>query len=304
MEHKINIEYINKKYDASGVSYDVVLVGILVGQIFIPNGTDKKIVLTLNHGMQPFYVNKIAVDVCKKYRDGIIVQMPRKKFEFNLQDSVNTKPKPVVEESWTRYYNFTNQCMGKYREFKSKKRVCIDLVLKKNISRHDAFMTIWTLLKQYPVIKMTFSKSDDAPIKFDESMCVDDIKSILAGILSKKKQPVRAVANINTPVVENTKPEQIVVEKNDEITPVTDDAPHATHIDPMIIAKAVTVTMNKKQTVDAAKQRAQQMANLQYVAVKLLDADGKFICNIYPQDIEKIRAEKAQQFNAILQKQY
>lgn len=304
MEHKINIEYINKKYDASGISYDVVLVGILVGQIFIPNGTGEKIVLTLNHGMQPFYVNKIAVDVCKKYRDGIIVQMPRKKFEFNLKDSVNTKPKPVVEKPWTRYYNFINQYMGKYREYESKKRVCIDLVLKKRISRHDAFMAIRMLLKKYPVIKLTISQSDIAPIKFDESMDIDDIKSILVDSMSKKKQPVRAAANINIPIVVDTKPEPIVADDFDETEPVTDDAPHVPHIDPMIIAKAVTVTMNKKQTVDAAKQRAQQMANLQYVAVKLLDADGKFICNIYPQDIEKIRAEKAQQFNAILQKQY
>jgi len=38
---------------------------------------------------------------------------------------------------------------------------------------------------------------------------------------------------------------------------------------------------NKQSEIDA-KEKAQQKANELYVFVKLLDKDGKFICNIYP----------------------
>ena len=59
----------------------------------------------------------------------------------------------------------------------------------------------------------------------------------------------------------------------------------APNVDPMILANMLTVTMNKKQTLDVAKQRAQQMANLEYVAVKLLDTNGKFICTFLKNSI-------------------
>ena len=56
----------------------------------------------------------------------------------------------------------------------------------------------------------------------------------------------------------------------------------ARDIDPMILAKPLTLFCNPKQTIEEAKKSAQQKSNELYTFVKLLDSNGKFVCNIYP----------------------
>ena len=53
-------------------------------------------------------------------------------------------------------------------------------------------------------------------------------------------------------------------------------------IDPMILAKPLTVICGVRQTIERAIELAQKKANEQYTCVKLLDKDSKFVCNIYP----------------------
>lgn len=288
MDKKIKIEYINQKLETLGISFDVVLAGILCGRVFIPNNKNKKIVLTIYQGIQSFYVNKIATDVYKKYDKNIIVQTPRKRFEFTAPEADNNDD----SQPWTRYYNPANKYIGKYREVKSGKQIGVDFVLKKTINQDDAFIAIKMLLKKYTVAETTISQRDIAPVSFTKSMPDDDIWSILVGIFPKKN------IDVLDPRAETT------VEKFD--TPEHPDVANdgIPSIDPMILAKMLTVIMNKKQTVDAATQRAQQLANKQYVVVKLLDADGKFVCTIYPQDVQKIRAERMAQQERMMHRQY
>ena len=53
--------------------------------------------------------------------------------------------------------------------------------------------------------------------------------------------------------------------------------------------KVLQLTIGAKQTLDDAKKKAQHMANLQSVTVKLFDVSGKFIGYIVPQNVEEMR---------------
>ncbi len=103
---------------------------------------------------------------------------------------------------------------------------------------------------------------------------------------------------INNPVAvkSKTKVQKKHVDDDVDIKVIDHNPRH--DIDPMILAKALTLICGPKQSLDDAKLKAQQKANEQYIYIKLLDKDSKFICNIYPtiskKEHEKFIKEKIQ----------
>ena len=107
------------------------------------------------------------------------------------------------------------------------------------------------------------------------------IASIVSQCLSGKKP------------VEKTK--KIKPAKNDTLKqPISEPVKDVDEYDinPQFKMKMLTLMLGKKQTLDAAKTRAQEIANKQYTGVKLLDTTGRFVCNIYPNISEKIYISK------------
>ena len=275
-----DIKYYQKFNDEKSTIYEIAYMGMLVGQIIVPNAKNKQMEFIAYPGINTAYARKILKILYAKFNRNILVKGLKKSFVFS---GAKTKKAKKIN-SWVRYRDNVNQYIGKYREFKNKGTVGIELVLKKLIKTNDAVYAIQTLLKKYPVIKLTVAQTMSKPMDFIDSMSRDEIQTQIVYVLTWEQTKQNATQATLKPV--NKEP------IDDEPAVVANQHEFRHDIDPMIRAKALTLMMGVKQTVDDAKKKAQEKADDQYVCVKLLDKDGHFIENFYPKTPEQIRINR------------
>ena len=275
-----DIKYYQKSNDEKSTIYEIAYMGMLVGQIIVPNAKNKQMEFIAYPGINTVYARKILKILYAKFNRNILVKGLKKSFVFS---GAKTKKAKKIN-SWVRYRDNVNQYIGKYREFKNKGTVGIELVLKKLIKTNDAVCAIQTLLKKYPVIKLTVAQTMSKPMDFIDSMSRDEIQTQIVYVLTWEQTKQNATQATLKPV--NKEP------IDDEPAVVANQHEFRHDIDPMMRAKALTLMMGIKQTVDDAKKKAQEKADDQYVCVKLLDKDGHFIENFYPKTPEQIRINR------------
>lgn len=275
-----DIKYYQKSNDEKSTIYEIAYMGMLVGQIIVPNAKNKQMEFIAYPGINTAYARKILKILYAKFNRNILVKGLKKSFVFS---GAKTKKAKKIN-SWVRYRDNVNQYIGKYREFKNKGTVGIELVLKKLIKTNDAVCAIQTLLKKYPVIKLTVAQTMSKPMDFNDSMSRDEIQTQIIYVLTWEQTKQNATQATLKPV--NKEP------IDDEPAVVANQHEFRHDIDPMMRAKALTLMMGVKQTVDDAKKKAQEKADDQYVCVKLLDKDGHFIENFYPKTPEQIRINR------------
>lgn len=275
-----DIKYYQKSNDEKSTIYEIAYMGMLVGQIIVPNAKNKQMEFIAYPGINTAYARKILKILYAKFNRNILVKGLKKSFVFS---GAKTKKAKKIN-SWVRYRDNVNQYIGKYREFKNKGTVGIELVLKKLIKTNDAVCAIQTLLKKYPVIKLTVAQTVSKPMDFIDSMSRDEIQTQIVYVLTWEQTKQNATQATLKPV--NKEP------IDDEPAVVANQHEFRHDIDPMMRAKALTLIMGVKQTVDDAKKKAQEKADDQYVCVKLLDKDGHFIENFYPKTPEQIRINR------------
>ncbi|MBR4507624.1 MAG: hypothetical protein IKP24_03765 [Alphaproteobacteria bacterium] len=275
-----DIKYYQKSNDEKSTIYEIAYMGMLVGQIIVPNAKNKQMEFIAYPGINTAYARKILKILYAKFNRNILVKGLKKSFVFS---GAKTKKAKKIN-SWVRYRDNVNQYIGKYREFKNKGTVGIELVLKKLIKTNDAVCAIQTLLKKYPVIKLTVAQTMSKPMDFIDSMSRDEIQTQIVYVLTWEQTKQNATQATLKPV--NKEP------IDDEPAVVANQHEFRHDIDPMMRAKALTLMMGVKQTVDDAKKKAQEKADDQYVCVKLLDKDGHFIENFYPKTPEQIRINR------------
>lgn len=275
-----DIKYYQKFNDEKSTIYEIAYMGMLVGQIIVPNAKNKQMEFIAYPGINTAYARKILKILYAKFNRNILVKGLKKSFVFS---GAKTKKAKKIN-SWVRYRDNVNQYIGKYREFKNKGTVGIELVLKKLIKTNDAVYAIQTLLKKYPVIKLTVAQTMSKPMDFIDSMSRDEIQTQIVYVLTWEQTKQNATQATLKPV--NKEP------IDDEPAVVANQHEFRHDIDPMMRAKALTLIMGVKQTVDDAKKKAQEKADDQYVCVKLLDKDGHFIENFYPKTPEQIRINR------------
>lgn len=275
-----DIKYYQKFNDEKSTIYEIAYMGMLVGQIIVPNAKNKQMEFIAYPGINTAYARKILKILYAKFNRNILVKGLKKSFVFS---GAKTKKAKKIN-SWVRYRDNVNQYIGKYREFKNKGTVGIELVLKKLIKTNDAVCAIQTLLKKYPVIKLTVAQTMSKPMDFNDSMSRDEIQTQIVYVLTWEQTKQNATQATLKPV--NKEP------IDDEPAVVANQHEFRHDIDPMMRAKALTLMMGVKQTVDDAKKKAQEKADDQYVCVKLLDKDGHFIENFYPKTPEQIRINR------------
>ena len=265
MESNIVVFYENSK-DKNSTMFELAWRGVLCGKIIVPDD-GSTIEFTPNHAINPYYARRIAKQIYEKFTQEIHVTLPRTQFNFGAKDMViplHSQKKVTDDAEWIKYYNLADKYMGKYRKVKSDDGMVVELMLKKAISVNDAIAVINTFLRKNKTVKFTVSQLVEKPITVTKTMSKSEIDAIVAHVL----------------VWHNTK-NQKLAESNDSEYVVPDHNPQK-NIDPMIMAKALTIMCGNKQSEIDAKAKAQQKANELYAFVKLLDKDGKFICNIYP----------------------
>ena len=275
-----DIKYYQKSNDEKSTIYEIAYMGMLVGQIIVPNAKNKQMEFIAYPGINTAYARKILKILYAKFNRNILVKGLKKSFVFS---GAKTKKAKKIN-SWVRYRDNVNQYIGKYREFKNKGTIGIELVLKKLIKTNDAVCAIQTLLKKYPVIKLTVAQTMSKPMDFIDSMSRDEIQTQIVYVLTWEQTKQNATQATLKPV--NKEP------IDDEPAVVANQHEFRHDIDPMMRAKALTLMMGVKQTVDDAKKKAQEKADDQYVCVKLLDKDGHFIENFYPKTPEQIRINR------------
>ena len=283
-------KYLTQKSKAkNSITYEIVWHDMLAGTATVSNEHNKPVVFIAYPGINLTYGRQIAKWLSHEFERDISIQVKNKTVLLKYENA----KKPIVEKqnnlNWRTYTIQGNTYIGKIAEFEHTKHMAVELCVKPNVFADDVIYSVRSLFKKYTLVKLTMRNKPDIFANIE----IGCDASVLNNIVMKKFGLK----------FKNDKQNQIILDDKDT-NDEHDDAPQTPNVDPMILSKIVTVTMNKKQTVDMAKQRAQQMANLQYVAVKLFDADGKFICNIYPQDVEKIRAECAAQIKRMLHRQY
>lgn len=261
MESNTVIFY-EKSKNKNSTTFELAWRGVLCGKIIVPDD-GSTIEFTPNHAINPYYARRIAKQIYEKFTQEIHVTLPRTQFNFGAKDMVvplYSRKKVTNDAEWIKYYNLADKYMGKHRKVKSDDGMVVELVLKKAISVNDAIAVINTFLRKNKIVKFTVAQLVDKPITVTKSMAKSEIESIVAHVL----------------VWHNIKDKT-----NDSEYDVPDHNPRK-DIDPMIMAKALTIMCGNKQSEIDAKEKAQQKANELYAFIKLLDKDGKFMCNIYP----------------------
>ncbi len=274
-------------------TYEVIWRSMFSGQVVVPNASDKPIDFIAYSGINMAYARQIASWLYREFKRDIFIRTAKKSALLKAESF----EKPVVEKKvkkddlkWRVYNAYGKRYIGKIAEFNYKYQTAIELRVKKcGASADDVIHSVRSLLKRYQTVKLTTADNADTFANIGADFDLGVIEYIVKnkfGFKSESKKSVKEQtptqnANIEKFIAKNTEYENTI------------------HIDPMVLSKTLTLTMNPKQTVDAAKKRAQQMANLQYVAVKLLDSKGKFVCNIYPQDVEKIRATRIEKMKEL-----
>ena len=313
MRKVTEVKFLEQNKTDCETEYKVCLAGTFVGQLFVPNETNKKAVLKTYHVLEKKYLTRIASDVTNKYKLDVSVQTPRKEYEFYTTSFNAPKPKKIPDNlKWRTYIIHGKMYVGKVAEFNYENKIAVAFRIKKyELFADDIVYSVCSLLKKYPLVKLSSAKNPDVFTNIDTTFDTHTIEYIIKNNfnLPSKVIPVETITATPTETPQIIK--DVKIDNNVETTsnnnipekPVKKYDDSQT-IDPVIFFKTLTLTMNKTQTLDKARQSAQQMANLQYVCVKLLDNNGKFVCNMYPQNIEKIREERLAQIKQMMGKIY
>lgn len=284
-------------YSTTDKIYSVKVGNLVVGKLVVPN--DDKFVLDISFedNFNNYYLkNRILNETFKKFRRDILFVDKHGK-EKLFSKTIKT---PIIQKKetpeWKRYSGFDNKYMGKYRKIKFNEQIGIELVFKKKAEIKDIVLTINTFLKKYPFVDFTVSQIVSKPVNINNTMSKTEIDAIVAHTMTwtkhnttqpqqKKQEPVKTptVKPVDAKPIES-KTESITLPKksNDAIELFPD-------VDAVQKMKALQLTIGAKQTLDDAKKKAQHLANLQSVTVKLLDVSGKFIGYIVPQNVEEMR---------------
>lgn len=260
-------------YSTTDKIYSVNMGNLVVGKLVVPN--DDKFVLDISFedNFNNYYLkNRILNETFKKFRRDILFVDKHGK-EKLFSKTIKT---PIIQKKetpeWKRYSGFDNKYMGKYREIKFNKQIGIELVFKKKAEIKDIVLVINTFLKKYPFVNFTVSQIVSKPVNINNTMSKTEIDAIVAHTMTWGEIKPQKKYTIPKP--------QTVEPKEDDFVPKSMEP--ARDIDPMILAKPLTLFCNPKQTIEEAKKSAQQKSNELYTFVKLLDSNGKFVCNIYP----------------------
>ncbi len=289
-------------YSTTDKIYSINVGDMVAGKLVVPNDTKFVLNILFEDDFNNHYLKtRILNETFKKFHRDIL--FVNKQGKEKLFSKPTNSSKTQQKSQWKRYYDFVNKYMGKYREYNDKNQPCVELVLKKVINQKDAIFAIKEFLKKYSVVRLTITQHSKNPVDFKKSLGDKDIKAMVLSILLSNQETTEKHFS-DTKYVEtmSQNPDSKIVEQESAAQNDIQKIPE--HIDPVVLSKTLTLTMNQKQTIESARERAQIMANLQYVCVKLLDKNGKFVCNIYPQSVDKIRAARLKHLSRELQKQY
>lgn len=280
---KNSVEFYEKSKDKNETISEVSWGGVIVGTITVP--TDDKYILEFKAkpNISNYYIRRVALQIYRELKRDVFVQMTRKSFTVtadlekkNQAKNGNKKPKVL----WRQMNNLVNVRIGKYREFKCDNGIGAEMLFVKLVKVEDAFWALSTLLKNHAMVKFTVSQMMQEPVEVKNTLSKPEIMSIVMHVFTWYETKRKYSDSRKQPVLINDK---TAVKEDEEIVSqsITENAPK--DIDPAILLKVLTLTMNKKSTVEEAKRKAQITANTQNMAVKLLDTNGHFVCNLYPQ---------------------
>lgn len=287
-------------YSTTDKIYSVNVGDMVAGKLVVPNDTKFVLNILFEDDFNNHYLKtRILNETFKKFHRDIL--FVNKQGKEKLFSKPTNSSKTQQKSQWKRYYDFVNKYIGKYREYNDKNQPCVELVLKKVISQKDAIFAIKEFLKKYSVVRLTITQHSKNPVDFKKSLGDKDIKAmVLSILLSNHETTEKHFSDIKYVETMSQNPDSKIVEQESAAQNDIQKIPE--HIDPVVLSKTLTLTMNQKQTIESAQKRAQIMANLQYVCVKLLDKNGKFVCYIYPQSVDKIRAARLKHLSRELQK--
>ena len=294
MKKVFTVRFYQKSQTDDETLFEVMWYNMIVGKIIVPTASDKSIEFIASPGVKPYQAKKIASAAYRKFRRDVCVQTAKKRIKLTGEDFVKENPKTKKTKKnidsknannnpkicWTSYC-IGSKYVGRYYIPDDNNKDSIELYLKRNIEPSFAVSAIVKFFDKYPVINLGVIKIMTDPVCIDKSMPQTKIASIVSQCLSGKK-PVEKTKKIKP--VKNDSVKQPISE------PVKDVDEY--DINPQFKMKMLTLMLGKKQTLDAAKTRAQEIANKQYTGVKLLDTTGRFVCNIYPNISEKIYISK------------
>ncbi|MBR6838287.1 MAG: hypothetical protein IKM94_01840 [Alphaproteobacteria bacterium] len=281
-------------YSTTDKIYSVKVGDLVVGKLVVPN--DDKFVLDIsfednfnNHYLKTRILNETQ----KKFQRDILFVDKYGKEKVLLANKQTNKPQKETSE-WKRYYDFVNKYMGKYRNIRFNKQIGIELVFKKKAEIKDIVLAINTFLKKYPFVNFTVSQIVSKPVNINNTMSKTEIDAIVAHTMTwgeikhNTTQPQQKnQEQVKTPTIKpvDAKP----IESKTESIKSNDAIELLPDVDAVQKMKALQLTIGAKQTLDDAKKKAQHLANLQSLTVKLLDVSGKFIGYIVPQNVEEMR---------------
>jgi len=281
-------------YSTTDKIYSVKVGDMVAGQLVVPNDTRFVLDISFEDDFNNSSITKfILKEALKNFQRDILFVDKNGKEKLLLANKQTNKLKKETPE-WKRYYDFVNKYMGKYRKIRFNKQIGIELVFKKKAEIKDIVLTINTFLKKYPFVNFTVSQIVSNPVNINNTMSKTEIDAIVAHTMTwgetkhnttqpqqKKQEPVK------TPTVKpvDAKP----IESKTESIKTNDAIELFPDVDAVQKMKALQLTIGAKQTLDDAKKKAQYLANLQSVTVKLLDVSGKFIGYIAPQNVEEMR---------------
>ena len=270
---KILLHSVSKNKD--GETFDVRWNGLLVGTLVIPSNATDVLDFTTKPGVNTYYIQKAALKLYDEHKRDVVVHMKRKTFTVS-NDLSNVKPKQP-KLLWKKIYNMDKKPIGKFRELKLDDGIGADVVFVKRISSNDAVWAINTLLKtkKYSTVQFTVSKMLSKPVSINNTASKQDITAIIACVMVwneiKQEQP---------------KPKEITKEADDEFVPKSMEPSH--DIDPMILAKVLTLVCSPKQTIDNAKKphNKRQTTNILVLNywIKILNLFAIFIQQLPPKN--------------------
>lgn len=285
-------------YSTTDKIYSVNVGDLVAGKLVVPNDTRFVLDISFKDNFNNSSITKfILKEALKNFQRDILFVDKNGKEKLLLANKQTNKHKKETPE-WKRYSGFDNKYMGKYRKIKFNKQIGIELVFKKNAEIKDIILTINTFLKKYPFVNFTISQIVSKPVNINNTMSKTEIDAIVAHTMTwgeikhnttqpqqKKQELVKTptVKSVDAKPIES-KTESITLPKksNDGIELFPD-------VDAVQKMKVLQLTIGAKQTLDNAKKKAQHLANLQSVTIKLFNVSGKFEGYIVPQNVEEMR---------------
>lgn len=296
---------LNNKYENyTEKAYDFSWRGVLVGVVIVPFIKEEPVDFVANGTITMGTARQAARFLYKRFERDISVQRGKRIVLLNREYFEKTVEKPVKERTeiisgWRIYNAYGKTYIGKIAEENYD-------VVKLRIKKHGAFAddvihAVHSLLKKYKIVKLTTLDDPTQEAIFDNDSGSSLIETI---VINKFGMEKRYDPNKQKNVVKPKPVKKIKPKFEPKNTEPKDSIDETKHVDPVVLQKPLTLMKGSKQTIEAAKEKSQQMANLQYVCVKLLDENGKFICNIYPQNVEKIRQTRLNQLKTMLHRIY